>query len=330
MPAPPDAAPEASAGATPSGGSDTPATPEGRADAAALGAVRAELDRLDDAIHDLLMRRAEVVARMAAMRIKSNGAAIRPGREAMILRRLVARHRGALPRTAILRLWRELFAATTAMQAPFSVAVFNPQMAAGYVLLAREQYGLATPMRVVHSAPQVLAAVSAGEAQLGVLPVPREDDTEAWWPALMNQERPSLRVVARLPFGPRAEDGSPDVQAYVVAALDPDATDDDRSLLACEIEGEASRARLTAALQAAGLVPHGFVQRRAAADERERLLLIEVAGFVASRDPRLGQFQAALAPTAAVGRLVPIGAYAVPLAETGAAPSPAAGPGPAA
>ena len=87
-----------------------------------LAALRAELDRIDDALHDLLIRRADVVARVAAT--KPNGTlALRPGREAAIIRRLLARHTGHLPPQALVRLWRELLAATTAMQGPFVVAV---------------------------------------------------------------------------------------------------------------------------------------------------------------------------------------------------------------
>ncbi|MFM7416430.1 MAG: chorismate mutase, partial [Alphaproteobacteria bacterium] len=63
----------------------------------ALQALRAEIDALDDAMHDLLMRRAGVVARMAASRAKVGaGSPLRPGREAAVLRRLLARHSGAL------------------------------------------------------------------------------------------------------------------------------------------------------------------------------------------------------------------------------------------
>ncbi|MEN9499161.1 MAG: hypothetical protein RIS83_980, partial [Pseudomonadota bacterium] len=62
----------------------------------ALQALRAEIDALDDAMHDLLMRRAAVVARMAASRAKTGGGSpLRPGREAAVLRRLLGRHQGA-------------------------------------------------------------------------------------------------------------------------------------------------------------------------------------------------------------------------------------------
>ena len=91
-------------------------------DAAELEALRAEIDRLDDALHATLLRRAEVVAAVAALHAK-HANPLRPGREAAIIRRLLARHHGALPRHTIVRLWRELLAATTAMQGRFALAV---------------------------------------------------------------------------------------------------------------------------------------------------------------------------------------------------------------
>src|SRR5690242_5812086 len=88
--------------------------------AAVLAGLRAEIDRLDEAIHDLLMERARVVEKVAAQGGKGR-VALRPGREADIVRRLLARHRGHLPARAVARIWRELLAATTAMQGPYIV-----------------------------------------------------------------------------------------------------------------------------------------------------------------------------------------------------------------
>src|SRR5580692_9033436 len=79
-----------------------------------LSALRARLDELDDNIHDLLMERARVVENVAR---SGKTAAFRPGREASILRRLLARHTGKLPARTLVRMWREMLAGTTAMQA---------------------------------------------------------------------------------------------------------------------------------------------------------------------------------------------------------------------
>ena len=87
-----------------------------------LASLRAELDRLDDALHDTLMRRAEVVKQVAALRVKGP-VPLRPGREAAIIRRLLARHDGGLPAFGIVRIWRELLGTTTAQQHPLVVSV---------------------------------------------------------------------------------------------------------------------------------------------------------------------------------------------------------------
>src|SRR6185437_12724944 len=74
--------------------------------------LRRRIDEIDDQIHDLLMRRAELVEAIGNSKKSENAPVLRPGREARILRRLVARHRGRLPRSVLVRLWRELLSGT--------------------------------------------------------------------------------------------------------------------------------------------------------------------------------------------------------------------------
>ena len=61
-----------------------------------LEELRREIDEIDDAIHDLLMRRAQVVEQVGIAKRPDNQI-VRPGREAVILRRLAARHTGSFP-----------------------------------------------------------------------------------------------------------------------------------------------------------------------------------------------------------------------------------------
>ncbi len=129
--------------------------------ASLLAALRAELDGLDDALHDTLMRRAEVVGRIAALRIK-DGTPLRPGREAAILRRLLARHGGALPRHGIVRIWRELIAAMTEIQKPLVIAACSEGDGAA---LAREQFGALVALRLHGSPAQALGEVADGDSR---------------------------------------------------------------------------------------------------------------------------------------------------------------------
>lgn len=272
-----------------------------------LAALRAELDRIDDGIHDLLMRRAEVVGLVGASADKAaSGVALRPGREAAIIRRLLGRHSGRLPPHAVVRLWRELLAATTAMQRPFMIAVGGADLTA----VAREHFGVLTPLRVHASPAQAIAAVSSGAASVAVLALPTQDEApgSAWWTTLPRQDQPRLHVIGRLPFWTPRGEGAPAAQALVVGAIAPDASGQDRALIALELDRAVSHARLTAALAAADLAPNALILRRD--PDRPALALAEVDGLLTEADPRLARLDTLRPPFV-------LGGYAIPL--TGAA-----------
>jgi len=271
--------------------------------AATLIRLRAEIDRLDEAVHDLLMARAAVQAREQGGEAP---VALCPGREADILRRLLHRHHGELPRRAVVAVWRELLAAITSMQGPYAITACEAEAGGGYAQCAREHFGALTPLRAHRSPAQAIAEVSAGTAMAAVLPLPTEEDTSPWWTSLLHRQDPRLHVVARLLFwGPRPE-GAPRVQALVVAATPPDPSSQDRSLITLELPPEQSRARLAAALAAARFDASGTLLRR---DPRLPVAqaLVAVDGFVTDDDPRLAALSDALRPP------VVLGAYAQPM-----------------
>ena len=268
-----------------------------------LGTLRAELDLIDDTLHDLLMRRATVVEQVARA---GKPAAFRPGREATILRRLIERHHGSLPPASVIRIWRELLAGTTAMQGGFSLAVCDADPGAELTQVAREHFGALTPLRLHGGAGQALADVSQGDASAAVLPFP--SDASPWWVALLHHE-PRLHIIARLPFWGKRPEGAPTLQALVVAAAPPDASADDRSFLGFECDSGVSRARLSSQLAPAGLPADLMVLRREPGSAVAHLLA-EVDGYLADDDPRLGRLGAVLR------RPVVIGRYAVPFAAS--------------
>ena len=274
-----------------------------------LPALRAKLDRFDDGLHDLLMQRAQVVEQVAR---SGKPSAFRPGREAVIIRRLLARHHGHLPPQAIFRIWREMLAGTTAMQGGFSLAVCDADPGAGITQLAREHFGALTPLRVHGSAGQALTEIGNGTASVAVLPFPSE--TETWWTALPHQE-PRIHVIARLPFWTARSEGAPAVEALVVAATAPDESGQDRSFLGLECDSDVSRTRLVAELTAARLVPETLVLLRDPSGTMARVL-VEVDGLLTDDDPRLLRLGAVLR------RPVVLGGYAVPIGSVANAGAP--------
>src|SRR5258708_14013793 len=94
-----------------------------------LDDLRRQIDELDDQLHDLLMRRTEIVEAIGKEKKDGRVSAFRPGREAVILRRLVARHGGRFPAAGPLPTWREMLAAPRGVQIPSAAAVHAPSAA---------------------------------------------------------------------------------------------------------------------------------------------------------------------------------------------------------
>ena len=251
-----------------------------------LADLRRQIDDIDAAIHDLLMKRTEVAQRIGAVK-GENSVYMRPGREAVVLRRLIARHQGALPDALIVRIWREIFAAVTALQGPLAVAVYAPEGSFGYRNLARDHYGWRTPVTAYRSAAQVLEAVSDGRATVGVLPVPVEDGVDPWWRNLARDGEAVPRVVARLPFAVITPSGTDSVEALAISHAMTEVTGEDRAFLVVETGELVSRSHLKQLLTEAGFET---LDIQGAEEEGGRSLnLVEVEGFVRDDDPRLLQ-----------------------------------------
>lgn len=278
--------------------------------------LRKEIDRVDRAMLDLLIRRTEVVRRVAEVKgdRERDRLAVRPAREAQVLRRLVEDNAGRFPPAALVRMWRELIAVLTRIQTPLAVAVYAPREGAPTWDLARDHFGSSTPIQRVDSASQAIRAAGNGSATLAVLPLPGDDDR--WWPTLMSDHYDRLRVFARLPFvRPLIRDGESS-EAIAIGRIELETSGDDQSLLALEAEVGVSRARLRSLLADAGLDPVWLAAARPPG-EPGALHLVEVPSLVQDGDPRIGAVLAAARRE--VLRIVSLGGYPRPITVAGPA-----------
>jgi chorismate mutase/prephenate dehydratase len=278
-------------------------------DAAELETLRQEIDAIDAELHGLFRRRSDMVGRIAATK-PAGGLALRPGREAVVLRRRLAAHDGGFPAGALFRIWREMMSGFTLMQTPgLRIAICRPVDQPGYWDLARDHFGCQIPFIASDTPAQVLAAVRANAATIGVVPAPIEADTKPWWPLLASGEPTLPNVVAKLPFLPQPNARARGISAFVLARIEPEASGDDRGLVSIESTGGISRARIAAALAKAGLPP--FISAMDQMAGKAHHYLVELPGVVVDGDPRLKQLEAALGVDDA--RVASIGAYATPV-----------------
>ncbi|MGD9616631.1 MAG: chorismate mutase [Alphaproteobacteria bacterium] len=277
-----------------------------------LEMLRRRIDEIDDRLQDLLIERVEIVSRVADHKQRSGGVAPhQPAREAEILRRLVTRNNGAMQAASLVRIWRELLAATTRIQGAFTVAVYAPPAGPGFWDIARDHYGSHTPMLTFGSATQVIRAVSEGRATVGVLPMPQEEEADPWWRHLLSTRDAAPHVISRLPFGGHGNARSDSGDALAIGRGVQLPTGRDRTLIATENAPNISRGRLFSTLAGLGL-RCTFIASSEHADGGNTL--IEIDDFVPADDPRLDRFRATLGT--ALYRLLPLGGYAVPLSAS--------------
>lgn len=276
----------------------------------ALARLRAEIDALDTRLHDLLMERAEIIERVARDGGK-RGVPIRPGREAAMLRRLLARHQGALPPHTIVRIWRELFSGALMIEGGLTIAVADGTQIE-LPAVAREHFGPLTSLRRHRTPSQALADLTNGTAHAAVLPLPsdEDDDQAAWWVGLLHGGLPRLAIVAKLPFWAKRIEGVPQSGAYVVSSITPDPSGADRSLIGLEITPDTSTARIAGLMKEAGFEVGAILPRRAAKRE-VAYALADVEGMVARDDKRLGAISGFITSP------VILGSYAVPIGGMG-------------
>jgi chorismate mutase/prephenate dehydratase len=273
-----------------------------------LDNLRQQIDVIDGELHAMIRRRADLVDRISAAK-PPGGLALRPGREAHVMRQRLATHQGPFPSTALYRMWREMMCAFTLMQTPdLKIAICRPADQPGYWDLARDHFGCQIPFVANDTPAQVLAAVRANPSTVGVVPTPIESDAAPWWPLLAGHDATLPNVVARLPFLDMPNARARGISAFVLARMEPEDSGDDRTLISVEATTGLSRNRISGALAKVGLP--AFTSALDQVADGVHHYLIELPGVLADGDERLRELGTALGLKS--GRVAAIGAYAVP------------------
>lgn len=241
--------------------------------APSLDAVRQRIDALDTELLRLLDERASLARIVAAAKHAAGDGdkfALRPGREAAILRRLIASERTAASPSLIVRVWREMIGDSLSVQGPYHLTVWGGRDPGRAVELARNRFGAAPPLRQAAKAEDALAqARTPGGVAICAL-----GPDSAWWGRLLAE--PQLKVFAALPclaaWGP--------MSALAVAAVDVEPTGDDRTFWVTD--APESAASIEDALSRDGVAAE-------LAAEAGGLKLFVLAGFYQPQDERLAR-----------------------------------------
>lgn len=197
--------------------------------AAALEEIRREIDAIDDAIADLLVRRFAATARVRDA--KSNDGSIaasplRPAREASLLRRLIQRSEGKLSPEFLVRLWRVILSSSTLAQAPVTLHIASRDGERGVQLrLLLERHFCGMSVRLHGSESEALAALAASRGDLAVL-----STVSDWAATFAGLSKAGLRVIGSLPQP--APNRIPD--CLIFGFSEPPQTGEDETLVLCK------------------------------------------------------------------------------------------------
>jgi chorismate mutase len=238
-----------------------------------LDAVRARIDAVDAELMRLVGERASLAGEVAeAKRASGDGDrfGLRPAREAVLLRRLLATPEREASAQLTVRLWREFISDSLVQQGPFHLSVWGGDHATRAVELARMRFGAAPSLTAVANAESALrqAKTPGGVAVMALA------SDQAWWGRMLAE--PRLSVFASLPclisLGPQA--------ALAVAEVEIEPTGGDETYWVTDAVEPASRIVTV-------LAQDGVAARLIA--DAGGLKLFALAGFYQRDDARLAR-----------------------------------------
>lgn len=165
--------------------------------ATSLENIRREIDAIDDALLDLVIRRFEATGKVRATKQNDGSIAaspLRPAREASMLRRLITRANGKISPELLVRLWRVILSASTQSQAPVVLHV-DPLLAEDKALMARLAEHFCGMTIEVHE--DIAGAFEAIGQRRGHLAITRT--TAPWTEHFPAIARSGARLIASLP-----------------------------------------------------------------------------------------------------------------------------------
>ena len=262
--------------------------------------IRDKIDDLDNRIHDLLIERSECIEAIASLKKKEGVEVVQPAREARMIRRLIERHRGPLPRSAIVQIWRELVSAVSMLQTGINVAVTCPpdnEHAYLYRDMARDYFGSVLPLIRQDTTMAALTALWDDKVNFAVLPWPdatSEDQSQPWWIHLYNSnlnrsENPKpLRIIGKLPLLVQEGDLKRDYPALIISRFETRASGNDASFVCAATKTGISRAKVIELVRRCGLEPLSLHSHTPHDEPYKSIILMELDDFIdIESDPRL-------------------------------------------
>jgi chorismate mutase / prephenate dehydratase len=169
--------------------------------AASLRHLRAQIDKVDLQIVDLLNKRAGLAAEVGKVKNDQGSEVFTPAREEEVLQNVLRANKGPLDEATVRAVFRELISGSRALQKVLKVAYLGPEYSFSH-LAAVERFGQSVEFMRVGSIAAVFEEVNRSHADFGVVPLENSTDGRVADTLDMFMRLPQLKICAevRLPI----------------------------------------------------------------------------------------------------------------------------------
>ena len=146
--------------------------------------IRNKIDSIDNKIHDLLIKRAEIVEKVVEEKRKykeANLVVYRPSREHEILVRIIQRHKGNLPEKSLINIWRNLISSYINMQAELTL-----NFSSTLDKIVNNHFGGDIKKEKTTTAIEAMKKLNENKVNITVLPYPNTHND--WWAKFKSYE----------------------------------------------------------------------------------------------------------------------------------------------
>ena len=135
-----------------------------------LEGIRHDIDAIDNAILELLNRRAAASVKAGGFKRETGAPVFRPEREMLLMENLLDKNTGLLPNTHLRAIYREILSSSRALQLPLKVAFLGPEGTFSH-MAATEFLGSSMDYWAMPRFDDIFEAVENRDCALGVIPL---------------------------------------------------------------------------------------------------------------------------------------------------------------
>ncbi len=164
---------------------------------ASLESYRAQIDKIDLQILELINKRAKCAVKIGELKNDGGSPIFAPAREEEVISNLIRHNQGPLTETTIRAVYREILSGSRALQRVLKVAFLGPEYSFSHLAMI-QKFGLSADPVGVSNIAAVFEEVNRGHVDYGVVPLENSTDGRIADTLEMFIRLPQLRICSEV------------------------------------------------------------------------------------------------------------------------------------